>query len=85
MSLSIGSNVQNQKPVSNLFQLYNIAKVKRFTGSITISNKINIQIKWSSKGFFILKQEDKVLAHAKSSELYWKIMFLTHKINSTTS
>jgi heme/copper-type cytochrome/quinol oxidase subunit 2 len=51
-------------------------------GKILLDKNTTLTIKWSKKGYFEFIIDDKVISSAKSSELYWKILYFVHKLKN---
>ncbi|MHA2366084.1 MAG: hypothetical protein ACXAC7_19145, partial [Candidatus Hodarchaeales archaeon] len=64
MGTIIGYDKQIEKPISNLFKLYNITQVKQLTGRINITDSIQLDVKWNNrKRIFTLESDSVVLAY----------------------
>ena len=84
-SLSIlGMNYQIDKVIIPYFDAYKIKRSKRFTGVIRFPNNIEINVKYSNKGYFILNHNTDKFSYAKPSELYWKMLNFMNYISDNT-
>ena len=72
---------QSDKVVQSLFTRFKIKKTSQLGGLIVINNEKELKVNWSNKGYFIFTYEDKPIAFAESSEIYWKILYLHHKFS----
>ncbi len=70
------------KIVTPLFRDSNIIKSGTLTGIVKFQNKVEIEIQWSKKGYFVLTKENEPVAFAKSTELHWKLLYVSHKLNN---
>jgi hypothetical protein len=71
---------QSDQLIQPIYADYNILRTKRLAGIISINQGKELYVSWSSKGYFVLTYNDEPVAFAKSTELYWKIMYLRHKL-----
>ena len=60
--------------------VFGILKPNKLDGIVTLDQNSELKIKWTSKGYFIIKCNNEEVAYTKSYELYWKILFLKQKI-----
>ncbi|MHA1982928.1 MAG: hypothetical protein ACW967_01160 [Candidatus Hodarchaeales archaeon] len=72
---------QSDKIIQPVFSNYNVAKTIRLGGIVSLNKGKEVKVNWSSKGYFILTYNNEPVAFAKSTELYWKIMYIRHKLN----
>jgi hypothetical protein len=78
----IGYEKQINKPISDLFQMYNISLVKKLTGRLNVNEGTNLEVIWSTrKKKFIFMNNSDVVAYAKPSNLFWKSMYLIYKFS----
>lgn len=81
----VGYNYQINDLIKQFYSSISIVKTDHLHGEIPITEASKLNVEWSSvKGYFIIKFNTDVLVYAKSSELYWKILFLRHKILMNT-
>ena len=69
------------KIVTPLFRDCNINKSSHLTELVKLKNDVEIEIQWSNKGYFTLEFGKKPVGYAKSAELQWKILFVSHKLS----
>ncbi|MFX0061919.1 MAG: hypothetical protein ACFFC7_06995 [Candidatus Hermodarchaeota archaeon] len=74
-----GAQRQGRKPLWHLFQLFKITPVDNYRGHIKMTDTTKLDIIWNPKGYFELSIGHQILAYAKSTELYWKIIYFQHK------
>ncbi|MFX1250496.1 MAG: hypothetical protein ACFFCZ_02685 [Promethearchaeota archaeon] len=79
-----GAQRQGRQPIWQLFLLFKITPVDNFRGQIKITDTAKLDIVWNSKGYFELSIGHQILAYAKSTELYWKIIYLQHKFHQNS-
>ncbi|MFX1533350.1 MAG: hypothetical protein ACFFDI_03880 [Promethearchaeota archaeon] len=79
-----GAQRQGRKPIWHLFQLFKITPVDNLRGQIKMTDTIKLDIIWNPKGYFELLVGHQMLAYAKSTELYWKILYLQHKFHQNS-
>ena len=75
-----GRSIHYNTVIKPFFDNLSILKTTHSSGIIPINQNKRIVVHWSDKGYFILQYNDVEEAYAKSTELYWKILFLMHKI-----
>ncbi|MHA1992393.1 MAG: hypothetical protein ACW981_07160 [Candidatus Hodarchaeales archaeon] len=79
----IGYEKQINKPISDLFQLYNISLVKQLTGRLYINDSSHLSVIWNiRKKKFVFMSDSEVVAYAKPSNLFWKTMYLIYKFSN---
>ena len=72
--------IQNNKVVNEYFTSLDILRTHHLNGVATLHKELSVEIIWSKKSYFILKQNNREIAFAKSSELYWKLLFLKQNL-----
>lgn len=78
-TIQLRKSIATKKVIKTLYQIYGIKIIENYKGTIKITDIIDLKIEWSTKGFFIIKCNSKVLSFASSSELYWKIIYFSYK------
>ncbi|MHA2104058.1 MAG: hypothetical protein ACW981_11585 [Candidatus Hodarchaeales archaeon] len=81
VSSGMARTYQSDQLIRPIFSNYKIIKKNRLGGIILLNHGKEVSVSWSSKGYFVLTYNDEPVAFAKSTELYWKIMYLRHKLN----
>lgn len=71
-------NRQKESIFKELFDELSIIKTNLSTGIIKLEDEKELLIDWSNRGYFILMYKEEKLAVAKSTELYWKILYSRH-------
>ena len=72
--------IQNNKVINEYFTSLDILRTHHLEGVATLDKELFVEIIWSKKRYFILKQNNREIAFAKSSELYWKLLFLKQNL-----
>ena len=75
-----GRSYHYETIIKPFFDSLSIMKTAHNSGIIPINQNKKIKVLWSDKGYFILQYNDREEAFAKSTELYWKILFIAHNI-----
>lgn len=71
---------QSDREVRNFYKNYFFIKSNKNQVYVFLKEQDKITINWSTKGYFILSHNGEELAYAKSSELYWKILFFQYHL-----
>ena len=79
-STGMARTYQSNQIIRPIFSSFNIVKTKDLGGIVTINHDKEVRVIWSTKGYFVLTYNNKPVAFAKSTELYWKILYLRHKM-----
>ncbi len=75
-----GYSFHVNKVTDSFFDDLSIVKSNHSNGIISFAENKEIVINWSSSGYFIIKYNSEEIAYAKSTELYWKILFVRNNI-----
>lgn len=75
-----GKKIQSKIIINDFFKSIGVIKIQKLNGIVTLDKNYLIVINWSDKGFFIIKHDEKEITFAKSSELYWKLLYLKRKL-----
>lgn len=81
----MGIKLQKDKTINDFFTSIGVIKTHHLNGTIKLNDQITVEINWTNKGYFILKQDSEEITFAKSTEIYWKLLFLKQKLSVRNS